>query len=109
MLTAEDREHLRELITQRIGGLAFVECGLSLSYHAGTDIGLEVLFDAALNGGRLDWKAVIPHIDVQGPLIVLARTKKGYVIPMMMMMMMMMTVFLLSLFSFLSLSLVARH
>jgi hypothetical protein len=38
-----------------------------------------VLFDAKLNGGRLDWADVIPKIDGQGPLLMLARTNKGYV------------------------------
>jgi hypothetical protein len=47
--------------------------------HAGTDIELEVLFDAALNGGRLDWADVIPRIDGKGPLLMIARTEKGYV------------------------------
>jgi hypothetical protein len=38
-----------------------------------------VLFDAKLNGGVLDWTDVISKIDIQGPLLVLARTDKGYV------------------------------
>jgi hypothetical protein len=46
---------------------------------AGTDMELEVLFDVALNGGRLDWADVVPKIDGKGPLLVLARTDKGYV------------------------------
>jgi aminopeptidase-like protein len=46
---------------------------------AGTDIEYEVLFDAAQNGGRLDWADVIPRIEGQGPLLVLAHTDKGYV------------------------------
>jgi hypothetical protein len=39
-----------------------------------------VLFDAALNGGVLDWKDVIPKMDGHGPLLVIARTDKGYVV-----------------------------
>jgi hypothetical protein len=43
-------------------------------------IELEVLFDAALNGGRLDWADVILKMDGQGPLLFVARTDKGYVL-----------------------------
>jgi hypothetical protein len=46
---------------------------------AGTGLELEVLFDAKLSGGRLDWKDVIPRIEEQGPLLVIARTDKGCV------------------------------
>jgi hypothetical protein len=53
---------------------------ISLFTPAGTGIELEVLFDAALNGGRLDWKDVIPCIDGQGPLLLVARTDKGYAV-----------------------------
>jgi hypothetical protein len=45
---------------------------------AGTGIALEVLFDALVDGG-LDWKAAIPKIDGQGPLVIMARTNQGYV------------------------------
>jgi hypothetical protein len=45
---------------------------------AGTDIELEVLFDAALNDGMLDWKRDVIHmIDGLGPLLILGRTDKG--------------------------------
>jgi hypothetical protein len=47
---------------------------------AGTDIELEVLFDAALNGGRLDWTDVIPKLDGKGPLLFIARTDKGFMV-----------------------------
>jgi hypothetical protein len=47
--------------------------------HAGTGIELEVLFDAAFNGGRLDWADVIPNVQGRGPLLVIARTNKGFV------------------------------
>jgi hypothetical protein len=39
-----------------------------------------VLFDAVLNGGRLDWADVVPKIDGQGPLLIIARTDKGCVV-----------------------------
>jgi hypothetical protein len=79
MLTAEGEAYLRELINERIGGVFLVMTGLRLSFlYIGTDMELEVLFDAALNGGRLDWADVVPKIDGQGPLLVLARTDKGY-------------------------------
>jgi hypothetical protein len=52
----------------------------TLTDVAGTGIELEVLFDAALNDGRLNWRDVLPRIDGQGPLVVLARTDKGYVL-----------------------------
>jgi hypothetical protein len=55
-----------------------VVAGLVPLTPAGTGIELEVLFDAALNGGRLDWTDVIPKLDGKGPLLVLARTDKGF-------------------------------
>jgi hypothetical protein len=41
---------------------------------------LTVLFDAATNGGRLDWKDIIPLVDGKPNLLVLARTDKGLVV-----------------------------
>jgi hypothetical protein len=77
MLTAEGEAYLREEINKRIGGVHLELCCILLT-PAGTGIELEVLFDAAHKGGRLDWADVIPMIDGQGPLLVVARTDKGY-------------------------------
>jgi hypothetical protein len=78
LLDAEGEEVLREEINRRIGGVFVAGCVSNHSYIAGTGIELEVLFDAKVHGGRLDWRDVLPKIHGQGPLLVLARTDEGY-------------------------------
>jgi hypothetical protein len=51
----------------------------TLTDVAGTGIELDVLYNAADNDDVLDWKAIVPLVHGQGPLLVLARTDKGYV------------------------------
>jgi hypothetical protein len=80
MLSAEGEAFLGELINKRIGGVWLCLSALLSSTLAGTGIELEVLFDAALNGGRLDWKDVMPRIEGRGPLLLVAYTDKGYVV-----------------------------
>ena len=75
MLTAEGEEVLRDSINKRIGGVHMA--GWYLLKLTGTDIELEVLFDAAHNGGVLDWADVIPKIDGQGLCCLLRARTRG--------------------------------
>jgi hypothetical protein len=74
LIDARGHEFLRALINQRIGGGCVFVSGLPLS-SAGNDIELVALYTA----GALNWADIIPQMDGQGPLLVIARTNQGYV------------------------------